>query len=83
MYKLNNKHVKNLFYDIDHSLPSETICRKTVLQLSADDIQRIRNAIHDKQAFLVVDESTLSAIQYSNILVGSLETLHVSYLYNC
>ena len=39
--------------------------------------------IHDKQIFLIVDESTLSSMQYLNILVGSLETLHVSYLYDC
>ena len=33
--------------------------------------------------FLIVDESTLSGTQYLNILVGSLETAHVSYLYDC
>ena len=24
LYKINNKHIKNLFQEIDHSLPSET-----------------------------------------------------------
>ena len=38
--------------------------------------------LQDKQTFLV-DESTLSGMQYLNILVGSLETQHVSYLYDC
>ena len=33
--------------------------------------------VHDKQIVLIVDESTLSGTQYLNILVGSLETLHV------
>ena len=33
--------------------------------------------------FFLVDESTLSGTQYLNILVGSLETPHVSYLYDC
>ena len=28
LYKLNNKHVKNLFFDICHSLLTETTCRK-------------------------------------------------------
>jgi len=28
LYKLNNKHVKNLFSDIGHSLPAESTCRK-------------------------------------------------------
>ena len=35
----------------------------------------MRNAIHDNQIFLVVDERTLSGIQNLNIFVGSLEYL--------
>ena len=83
MYKLNNMHIKNLFRDIGHRLPSETSCRRTALQFSEDESKRIRNAVHDKQIFLIVDESTLSGTQYLNILVGSLETPYVSYLYDC
>ena len=83
MYKLNNTHIKNLFRDIGHRLSSETTCRRTALQLSEDELKRIRNAVHDKQVFVIVDESTLSGMQYLNILVGSLETPHVSYLYDC
>ena len=82
LYKLNNTHIKNLFRDIGHRLPSETTCRRTALQLSGDESKRIRNAVHDKQIFLIVDESTLSGTQYLNILVGSLKTQHVSYLYD-
>ena len=63
-------------------MPSETTCRQTALQLSKDELKRIRNAVHDKQIFLV-DESTLSGTQYLNILVGSLETPYVSYSYDC
>ena len=62
---------------IGHRLPSETTCRQTALQLSEDELKRIRNAVHDKQIF-IVDESTLSGTQYLNILVGSLKTPHVS-----
>ena len=83
LYKLNKMHIKNLFCDIGHSLPSETICRRTVLQLNEDELQRIRNASYDKQSFLVVHESTLSGTPYLNILDRSLETPHVSYLYDC
>ena len=46
------------------------------------NLKRIRNAVHDKQIFLIVDESTLSGTQCLNILVGSLETQYVSYLYD-
>ena len=70
--------MKDLFRDIGHRLPSETTCRRTALQLSEDELKRIRNAVHNKQIFLIVDESTLSGTQYLNILVGSLETPHVS-----
>ena len=51
-----------------------------MLQLSADELQSIRNAAQDKQIFLVVDESVLSDIQYLNVLVGSIETPQVSGL---
>ena len=83
LYKLNNTHIQNLFHDTGHKLPSETTCRRTALQLSEDELKRIRNAVHDKQILLVVDESTLSGMQYLNILMGSLETPHVSYMYEC
>ena len=45
LYKLNNKHIKNLFHDIGHSFPSKTACTKTVLQLSVDDLEQIRNGV--------------------------------------
>ena len=83
LYKLNNTQIKDLFRDIGHRLPSETTCRRTALQLSEDELKRIRNTVHDKQIFVIVDESILSGMQYLNILVGSLETPHVSYLYDC
>ena len=83
LYKLNNTHIKNLFRDIGHTLPSKTTCRRTALQLSEDEFKRIRNSVHDKQIFFIVDESTLSGTQYLNILVERLETQHVSYLYDC
>ena len=35
LHYLNNKHIKKLFY----SLPSETMYRKTVLQLRVDELQ--------------------------------------------
>ena len=56
-----------------------------VLKLSADELQGIGNVVLyvTKQIFLVVDESTLSGIRYLNIPARTLETSHVSYLYNC
>ena len=48
LYKLNNKHTKNLFHGVGHSLPSETTHRKIVLQLRTDKLQRKRNAVRDK-----------------------------------
>ena len=83
LYKLNNTHIKNLFRKIDHRLLSETTFRQTALQLSEDELKRIRNTVHDKLIFLIVDESTLFGTQYLNILVESLETPYVSYLYDC
>ena len=83
LYKLNNTHIKNLFRDIGHRLPSETTCRRTALQLSKDELKRIPNAVRDKPIFFVVGESILSGTQYLNILVRSFQIPHVSYLYDC
>ena len=83
LYKLNNTHIKNLFRDNGHRLPSEITCKRTPLQLSEDELKQIRNAVYDKHFFLIVDESALSGTQYLNILVESLETPYVSYLYDC
>jgi len=57
--------------------------QKTVLKLGADELQRIRNVVEDKQICLVVDETTLSGTQYLHILVGTLEMPHIRYLYDC
>ena len=73
LYKLNYTHIKNLFRDIGHRLPSETTCRRTALQLSEDVLKRIRNAVDDKQIFLIVDKSTLSGAQNLNILLEALK----------
>ena len=81
--KLNNTNIKNLFRDIGHRLPFETTCRQTALQLSENELKRMRNAVHDKQIFVIVNKSTLSGMQHLNILVGSLKIPHVSYLYDC
>ena len=82
LYKLNDKHIKNLFHNIGHSLSSENTCRKTGLQLSVDELKRIRNAVYNKQTFLVIDERSLSGM-HLNIPVGNLETPDVSQFYNC
>ena len=67
LYRRNNSHIKSVFRDIGHRLPSETFCGRIAPQLSEDDLQRIRNAVHDKQIFFIVDESTLSATQHLHI----------------
>ena len=47
LYKLSNKPVKNIFNNIGKKLLSKTTCRNTVVQLSADELQQIRNVVHD------------------------------------
>ena len=51
LYKLNIKPIKNLFHDIDHKVPSETSCRKTVLLLGADELHRLRMLYTTSQFF--------------------------------
>ena len=64
LYKINNKHAKNILSDFCHGLPFETTCRKAMPKLGADKLQRIRNTVNDKQVFLVVDGNTLFDTQY-------------------
>ena len=40
-------------------------------------------AVHDKQIFLVVEETTLSGIQYLNIVVESRQLFFCQLLYDC
>ena len=47
-------------------------------QLSPDELKRVRNAVYDKQIFLIVDECTLSGIQYLNSLGGILESPYIN-----
>ena len=54
LYKLNEPHIKNLFRDIGHRLPSETTCRRIALPLSEDELKRKRSAVHDKHIFLII-----------------------------
>ena len=54
LYKLNNTHIKNLFRDIGHRLPSETTCRRTALQLSEDELKRIRMLFMTNKFFLLL-----------------------------
>ena len=53
------------------------------MQENSATIKRRSGTDQDKQAFLVADESTPSGVKYLNILLGSLETPHVNYLYDC
>ena len=84
LYKLYNTHIKNLFCDIGRRLPSKTTCRQTALQLNEMNYSKYEMLFmnHDKQIFPIVDESTLSGTQYSNIIMDSLKTPRVSYLYD-
>ena len=66
-YKLNNTHTKNLFRDIGHRLSSETTCRRAALQLSEDELKRIRNVAHNKFFLLLMRALCRDAIlEYSS-----------------
>ena len=54
LYKLNNTHIKNLFRDIGHRLPSETTCRRTALQLSEDELKQYEILFMTNKFFLML-----------------------------
>ena len=58
LYKLNNKHITNLFHKMSQSLSSESTCKKTVLKFGKDRILRVKTAVEEKN-FSDCDESIL------------------------
>ena len=57
LYNLKNPKICNLFTDLGQPMPSKSACRAHVVQLFEDKLRRIKERLHDKTVFLVVDES--------------------------
>ncbi|MGL6120339.1 MAG: hypothetical protein ACRC0V_07510 [Fusobacteriaceae bacterium] len=83
IYKFRLKKLKNLFNYMGHPLPSETTIRQGVNELYNENIIFIKSQLLSKKIFLIIDETTANGKSYTNILMGSIETPHKSYLVYC
>ena len=64
-------------------MPSESSCRAHVDTLASKELQRIKDCLHGKRVFLVVDESEIEQKKYLNILVGDTAAPETTYVADC
>ncbi|CAK8688417.1 unnamed protein product [Clavelina lepadiformis] len=83
LHKLTNSHIKTLFHDLGHPLPSETACPSKVQKLADQEIQQLKNYLKDEDVFMVVDESEIDQRKFLNILVGKMTVPETTYIFTC
>ena len=83
LHKLHVPQIRQLFTDLGQPVPSETTCRKHVENLATDQLQRLKEKIHGKNVFLVVDESEINGAKYLNILLGDTAVPDKTYVLEC
>ena len=64
--KLRNQHVKKLFEDIGHPLPSETTCRSKVKHIAEDVHNKVKDLVKEAKSgiFMVFDETFIRNSSY-------------------
>ena len=70
LFKLQHPQIRQLFTHLGQPVPSESSCREHVDKLAVDEKQRLEKRLHNKNTFLVVDESEINGSKYLNILIG-------------
>ena len=62
-------------------MPSESSCREHVDKL--DEKQPLKERLHNKNTFLVADESEINGSKYPNILIGDTAVPETTYVLDC
>lgn len=83
LHKLAHPSIRQLFQETGRTVPSATSCRNVVDQLSQEAFDEVRKKLSNKKIFLMVDESEVSGAKFVNVLVGSLDNPHITYLWRC
>ncbi len=83
LHKLQNPLICQLFTDLGQPVPSQSACRVQVDALAADNVLRVKELLHMKTVFLVVDESEVSGRKYLNVLVGDTAVPEKVYVVDC
>ena len=83
LFKLQHPQIPQLFIHLGQPVPSESSCREHVDKLAVDEKQRLKERLHNKNTFLVVDESEINGSKYLNILIGDTAVLVTTYVLDC
>ena len=83
LFKLQHPQILQLFTHLGQPVPSESSCRKHVDKLAVDEKQRLKERLHNKNPFLVVDESEINGNKYLNILIGDTAVPETTYVLGC
>ncbi len=83
LHKLQNPKIEGLFTDLGQLVSSESACRGYVQTLAASEFERIKDLLHDKTIFMVIDESEISKTKYLNVLVGDTAAPEKTYFVDC
>ena len=86
MFKLQHPQIRQLFTHLGQPVPSESSCREHVDKLAVDVIQRLKEHLHNKNTFLVVDKSEtllIDSSKYLNILIGDTAVPETTYVLDC
>ena len=83
VFKLQHPQIRQLFTHLGQPVPSESSCREHVDKLAVDVIQRLKEHLHNKNTFLVVDESEINGSKYLNILIGDTAVPETTCVLDC
>ena len=83
LHKLRNVHLKTLFSEMGHPLPSEFSCRSKVQKLAEQELLSLQSYLKNEEVFMVVDESEIDKKQFFNILVGKITAPETTFVFSC
>ena len=81
--KLQHPQIRRLFTHLGQLVPSESSCREHVDKLAVDEKQRLKERLHNKNTFLVVDESEINNSKYLKIPIGDTAVPETTYVLDC
>ena len=83
LFKLQHPQIWQLFTHLGQPVPSESSCLEHVDKLAVDEKQRLKECLHNKNTFLVVDESEINGSKYLNILIGDTAVRKTTCVLDC
>ena len=83
LFKLQHPQIHQLFIQLKQPVPPESSCCKHMDKLAVDEKQQLKEHLHNKNTFLIVDESEINGSKYLNILIGDTAVSETTYVLDC